>query len=156
MVKKNMESYVDALWPALADQPRREVLVERVIAAMRTVVNEYAVYCDDDVGHPMHVPSVAWGGHATRRAWMDLWGQDGEQIEEAAVERREPGTAVADLVGRAEFVIGDSWRSMEAFTITTTPPDVLGHNGEPLGAAQLEGALNDMQLLTAHLKANGD
>lgn len=135
------ESYVEELWPILAEEPARAEKIEQVIDLLRRIVRSHAVFLDG-VGKPMATESKQWDPlHPNRLARLNFRNAKGGQIEREATAVPD----IATLVAYASFQIADGRESMSAFDIQVWPPEIFDHHGQPLRLDGVERAASDLQ-----------
>ncbi|HJQ09329.1 MAG TPA: hypothetical protein VJ836_07665 [Candidatus Saccharimonadales bacterium] len=146
-MQMSAESYLDSIRPNLAQQESRNRRVEAVTAMLRHLISNHFEFDDDGGDEPLQTPPVNLNpADPGEIVWLRLTDKDDCEIPKTQAETVDDKST---LVDRAEFRVSSisshNQLNTTAFTITSEPPDVLGHDSEPLSLAELDSVIVDLQ-----------
>lgn len=144
-MKNNPESYVDSVRD---ESTVRRQKVTETVRVLGRITRDHAFFSSDP-GEPLEVPSIRWKEDT---AHLELFAEN-RKIDKANVPE---GVPIQETVDSADFVLylREDSDDRTLMTIQTRPPNVLGHDGSPLTAPQIDGAIADLLRYEAELIGN--
>lgn len=150
------ETYTESVRPSLATELERRAKVWRAVEFLRDLISKYAEGDEVYDGKLMQIKEAYPNqGDPEELSWVNLY-RKGKRI--TAAEFYDPNVAESSrplLVDEADFVVRNSTdlrASITAFTITTEPHNVMGHDGEQLSPSQIDGVMADLERYRAALE----
>lgn len=117
--------------------------VQRAVDLLYDTVRDYAGADGLDVDNEVALPEIPWGDDGSR-AWLAPLGTDHLRISQSEVDAS--AFPVEHFIGSATLMLSDKGAdAQDMFTVVMNPPNVLGYDGSPLGSAEIDGVLVDMQ-----------